>query len=66
VIEAVPLFGTKFFGLTRGDVSYRVESSFSVIQQLSMSKLITTLFLIGEGSQQQVEMGPMGNDSEMA
>jgi hypothetical protein len=31
-----------------------------------MSKLITKLFLIGEGSQQQVEMGPMDDDSEMA
>jgi hypothetical protein len=31
-----------------------------------MSKLITNLFLIGEGSQQQMEVVPMEDDSEMA
>jgi hypothetical protein len=56
----ISLGGTKFFGLARGDVSYRLESSFSVIQQLSMSKLITTLFLIGERQSTASRNGPDG------
>jgi hypothetical protein len=43
-----------------------IDSSRLVIQYLSIRKLTTNLFLIGEGSQQQVEVVPMEDEGEMA